>query len=599
MHSLQTLNSNPPKALKNERRGSLVLALIFVASVSLSQAPKPKPDPLVGLWGIEQTFGPLARGELTIDGRGDDWRAHISGFDVAVTHEKEITFSLPDGGGKFRGHLDVNAKTIFGQWTQPKGIVHDQGYATPIELNAIAPRVWSGRVIPLDDYISFYVFIKREESGALSAIIRNPEFGWMQRRPWSVSANGNAITFAQGKQSLEGKYDAESDRLALPLIDNAPPLLLTRRTDNAIGFYPRTPAQREYKASAPVATADGWAVGALKDAALNSGPISQLVEKILTAAPDDNAMDIQSLLIARHGKLVFEEYFYGFSPERPHDTRSAGKTFAPMLMGLARDHGGKVSPTTAVYSLFPEYKPFANWDERKQEMKVEDLMSMTAGYDCDEDHSETAPLNEELMQDQKAQPDWYKFTLDAPMAHDPGGKQAYYCSPELNLTGGVSAKSAGKRVTDVFYEDYARPLQFHTYHLNLQPTGEAYMGGGAYIRPRDQLKLGQLYLNGGTWNGRRVLSKDWVTQSWAVHAKFADPFFGAEHLYGWGWHILPLHVGNRTYMEYESGGNGGQLVIAIPELDMVVGLTGGAYGNFRAWGPWATQLMAQYAPPVK
>lgn len=179
------------------------------------------------------------------------------------------------------------------------------------------------------------------------------------------------------------------------------------------------------------------------------------------------------------------------------------------------------------------------------------------------------------------------------MAHEPGGEQAYYCSPELNLVGGVAAISAGEPVTDLFYEDYARSLQFHTYHLNLQPTGEAYMGGGAYIRPRDQLKLGQLYLNGGTWNGRRVLSKDWVEQSLAIHAKFEDRF-GVDHLYGWGWHIHHLHVGNHTYIEYESGGNGGQLVEILPELDMVVGITGGAYGNFRAWGPWSVQLVPQF-----
>jgi CubicO group peptidase (beta-lactamase class C family) len=578
-----------------------------MVSIGWAQTPRPASDPLTGLWGTEQTFGPLARGELTIDGRRGEWRAHISGFDVAVTHEKEITFSLGDGGGNFRGHLAANSKSIIGQWIQPTNQipfpmdccdVGYQPYTTPVELEAIAPRVWRGRVIPLDDYISLYVLIKRGEHGELTAIVRNPEFGWGHRKPFAITEKDGGMTFSNGRQSFEGKYDSENDHLVLQFVNNAPPLFLTRRKDNAIGFFPRTPRRSEYEPHTPIAEGDGWAVGALKDAGLDSRPIAELVQKILNAPPEDTAFDIQSLLIARHGKLVLEEYFYGFSPERSHDTRSAGKTFASMLVGLARDHGGKVSPTTPVYSLFPEYKPFANWDERKQRITVEDLMSMTAGYDCDEDHSETAPLNEDLMQDQKAQPDWYKFTLDAPMAHDPGGKQAYYCSPEPNLVGGVAAKSAGESVADLFYEDYARPLQFHTYHLNLQPTGEAYMGGGAYIRPRDQLKLGQLYLNGGTWNGRRVISKAWVAQSLAVRAKFQDQWFGVDHFYGWGWHILRLNVGGHSYTEYESGGNGGQFVLILPELDMVVGFTGGAYGNFRAWGPWATELMAQYIIPA-
>src|SRR5262249_18713794 len=156
-----------------------------------------------------------------------------------------------------------------------------------------------------------------------------------------------------------------------------------------------------------------------------------------------NPLNIQALLIARHSKLVFEEYFYGFSQDRPHDMRSAGKTFAPMLIGLARERGAKVSPDTLVYSLFPEGQPFVHMDDRKRKMRVQDLMSMTAGYDCDEDHSSSAPGNEGLMQSQTDQPNWYKYTLDLPMAHEPGGNRAYYCSGELNLAGGVAHQVSG------------------------------------------------------------------------------------------------------------------------------------------------------------
>jgi len=95
-----------------------------------------------------------------------------------------------------------------------------------------------------------------------------------------------------------------------------------------------------------------------------------------------------------------------------------------------------------------------------------------------------------------------------------------------------------------------------------------------------------------------VLSKDWVTQSLKVHAEFQDQFFGVDHLHGWGWHILHLRVGNRTYTEYGSGGNGGQLVLILPELEMVVGFTGGAYGDFKAWGPWSVKLVSQYIIPA-
>src|SRR5678815_2912238 len=80
--------------------------------------------------------------------------------------------------------------------------------------------------------------------------------------------------------------------------------------------------------------------------------IEALVEKILNAEPSaENPLNIQSLLIARHGKLALEEYFYGFERNRTHDMRSASKTFAPLLVGIAHDHGVKIAADTPVYSF--------------------------------------------------------------------------------------------------------------------------------------------------------------------------------------------------------------------------------------------------------
>jgi CubicO group peptidase (beta-lactamase class C family) len=582
-------------------RTTAFLCLLTIGLTTCGQAPGHAPQALAGLWGVELDLGPLVRGPLTLDGRGAQWRAQIAGFDVPVDRkDAAVSFTLPGDAGEFRGHLSADGKTIVGQWIQPKAAALFSRYATPLELAPTAPHVWRGQVVPNPARISFYVSIQRAADGSLSAFIRNPEFGWLQRGAFAVTVNGSAVTFTNTQrrgQQFSGSYDAQGDRLTLQLIDGAPPVALTRRTrDTAPGFFPRA-LSAGYVYRPPIAEDDGWATASLADVGLDPAPISALIGRILGADPAANPLNVQSLLIARHGKLVLEEYFYGFDAERPHDMRSAGKTFAPVLVGLARDHGAQVSPETPVYSLFPEYKPFAHWDERKQRMRLQDLMSMTAGYDCDEDHSDDAPLNEDVMQEQTAQPDWYKYALDAPMAHDPGGDRAYYCSPELNLVGGVAAKVSGSRLPELFYDDFARPLQFHTYHLNLQPTGEAYMGGGAYIRPRDQLKLGQLYLAGGMWNGRRVIRQDWVEQSLAVHARFEDRF-GVDHLYGWGWHIHHLKVDGHVYTEYEAGGNGGQLVLILPELDLVIGFSGGAYGDFQNWGKWGPQVVPQYIIPA-
>jgi CubicO group peptidase (beta-lactamase class C family) len=558
-------------------------------------------EALLGIWGSEPNFGPMVRGELTIDARGTAWRATISGFEVPVQHDNgAISFVLPGGEGEFRGHLSPDSESIFGHWIQPADDILNNRYASPVQLSSLSPSVWRGSVVPLDQRISFYAFVQRSPDGSLTAFISNPEANFFRRRKYRVEQKGAAATFFTDGQQLDGTYDEQSDVLSLRLVDFMPPFQFTRRKDrDAVGFFPRISAEGEaYVYRKPIAENDGWATASLADAGLDQGLISAIVEKILGANLADNPAYIQSLLIARHGKLVLEEYFYGFDKERTHDMRSASKTFAPVLVGIAHDHGAKLEPDTPVYSLFGQYKEFANWDERKKSITLRHIMTMTAGNACD-DNDDSSPGNEDHIQNQREQPDWYKFALDLPMLRAPGGEHAIYCSADLNLVGGVVTNSTGKWLPSFFDEYFARPLQFGAYHVNLMPTGEAYAGGGWYLRPRDELKLGQLYLNGGAWNGRRIVSKEWVEESTAHQSSFTPALDAeGEHQYGFGWHIHKLNAGGHVYRDFAASGNGGQVVVVIPELDLVVAFNGGSYGEFRKWYRWELELVPQYIIPA-
>jgi len=343
----------------------------------------------------------------------------------------------------------------------------------------------------------------------------------------------------------------------------------------------------------PLPTNDGWTTSSLQAEGLNQTPIADLIQKILTADPTSTALKIHSLLIARHGHLVLDEYFYGFDQSRVHDTRSAGKTFAPLLAGIAN-----LAPTTPVYPLFTQYSTFANPDPRKQKILLRDIMSMTAGNACD-DNDDNSPGNEDVMQSDAKQKDWYKYTLDLPQLSNPGSDNAIYCSGDLNLVGGAVAAAIHTWLPQYFADHIARPLQFDRYYLNLMPDGQAYMGGGIYLRPRDQLKLGQLYLDNGLWNGKRIVSKNWVADSTSIHSHF-DPkhSLGQQHNYGYGWHIHDLKSSDKTYRVFAAEGNGGQFVIVIPALDMVVGITGGSYGEFDQWYRWELELLPQFILPA-
>lgn len=559
-----------------------------------------QPSSILGLWGVEARFGAPVQGELTLRVNGGRWSASIGGYEVdAKANGDAITFTLPGNSGEFRAQLDTATNMIFGEWIQPRGQILNNRYASPVQLRPVSPSTWRGTVSPLEDRISVYASIKATPDGKVIASISNPEMNLFRNRLFAVTRDGTNVHLDAKGWKIDGSYDEKAGILSLELLDGQPPLQLTRRTDSAVGFFSRSPAdQGGYRYKKPIPENDGWRTATLAEEGISEVTIQHLIQRILESDPTNNPLDIQSLLIARHGRLVLEEYFYGFDGKRAHDMRSSSKTFAPVLVGLADEHGGKLTPNTLVYPSFPHYKTFENWDVRKKAMTLRDIMTMAAGNACD-DNDENSPGNEDKMQEDSKRTDWYKYTLDLPMLRQPGGKNAVYCSGDLNLVGGVVANATGVWLPSFFDQYLARPLQFGTYYLNLMPDGQAYMGGGAYVRPRDELKLGQLFLDGGVWNGKRLLSKTWVEDSTSFHSRF-DPRYslGVEHQYGYGWHINFLNSGGKTYRTLAAGGNGGQFVIIVPDLDLVVGINGGSYGQFSEWYRWELDLIPQFVIPA-
>jgi len=576
------------------------LSLLVVLLASAMSAQTVAADSLNGVWGAEVRFGMPVQGQLTLDVREGVWRASIGGFQVAAEKKgDEIRFTLPDNSAEFRGIQDSASNAIRGEWIQQGGVILDSQYASPVELHRIAPSAWRGTVVPLDQRISLYLFISTKD-GKTTATVSNPEGNYFRRRIYSVTRDGTRVSLQANGQKMEGSWDEKNGTLSLQVVSWLPPFQFTHRTmDDAVGFYPRTPMDKgAWSYRTPVPDSDGWRTASMQAVGLNEAPIAELIHRILVADPTSTTMKIQSLLIARHDHLVLEEYFYGFDESRVHDMRSAGKTFAPVLVDLAKKRGAKLMPTTPIYPLFNQYSSFANWDTRKEKITLRDVMTMTAGNACD-DNNDDSPGNEDRMQSDKKQRDWYKYSLDLPVLKDPGGEDAVYCSADLNLVGGAVAAATRRRLPEFFEETLARPLQFGRYYLNLMPDGQAYMGGGAYLRPRDQLKLGQLYLDGGLWNGKQIVSKEWVGESTYIHSHFAAKYsLGQQHNYGYGWHIHDLKSGAKTYQVFAAEGNGGQLIIVVPDLDLVVGITGGSYGEFDQWYRWELELVPQFIIPA-
>jgi CubicO group peptidase (beta-lactamase class C family) len=204
-------------------------------------------------------------------------------------------------------------------------------------------------------------------------------------------------------------------------------------------------------------------------------------------------------------------------------------------------------------------------------MTLEHLLMMRSGYFCD-DSNPDAPGNEDKMLDQEDEPDYYRYTLRLPLDREPGAK-GVYCSIDPNLALGVVARATGEPAMDTFDRLLGEPMQIATYAWPLSPAGQPYGGGGMQVLPRDFMKLGQLMLNGGTWRGRRILSADFVSRA-------AAPLHDLGSIqYGLLWWNMEYPYNGRKVRAFFAGGNGGQVVMVVPDLDLVVATYGGNYSD--------------------
>jgi CubicO group peptidase (beta-lactamase class C family) len=604
------------------------VALLFALSQSTapSAAPSPAEDPLVGLWAAEATFGSALRGNLTLTRDGLQWRATLGNAGTTFARDgNSIRFAFPGNLGGFRGALDPGERAVTGFWLQPPGGPQDprdpggsgQAFASPLVLRRVGRNAWRGTVEPLEDRFTLYLKIFRDPSGALLAAFRNPDqnsIGGTTQFRVIREGESDTVEFRAGRDPAQPEIHHTAtllrspDRFRIAWPDSGGTLELTRATPaQAAGFFPRPPGAPPYVYAKPPGTGDGWTTARARDAGMDEAVLERLVRRLADADPSVRRPAlIHSLLVAHRGRLVLEEYFFGFDRERRHDIRSAGKTFGSVLLGAAMMRGKRVGPETPVYGLLAGMGPFGHPDPRKARITVAHLMTHTSGLACD-DNDEASPGNEMTMQTQKGEPDWWKYTLDLPMAHDPGSRYAY-CSANSNLVGAVLKAATGTTLPELFEQWVARPLEFQRYYWNLIPTGDGYLGGGAFLRPRDFLKVGQAYLDGGVWRGRRIVDSSWVSRSTAPSVKVSPETTGLDkdrfpEFYGEGedayaWHLNRLRSGERTYREYEATGNGGQLLMVIPELDLVVVFTGGNYGQGGIWGRFRDQIVPQEIIPA-
>ena len=553
-------------------------------------------SPFVGAWASAQSFGKAHAGDAVHVALKNKIYATFGTETVSapLTGQSHQAFAFADGS---RMTLDQSSRsTLSGEWIQPATVTYGGSYATPLVLTKRGYFDWDGTIDPVPDVTHFYLTVSQNADGTLSALLRNPETNAGARIGLrTLVVNGDSVSLhVAGKPDIDGTYDPSAQTLRFSFAGYPTPFTFSRVDPaSTAGFAPR-PGSAAYVYDQPARKDDGWQTGSLTDVGLDPVKITAFVDSIIDAPVTSPAAPyITSVSIARHGKLVLDEYFYGYDAETPHDVRSAGKSITTLMAGDAMSDDKRITPDSTLFDILPQYDDALSTDPRKKTITIADLMTMSSGLACD-DNDDNSPGNEDTMQNQTAVPDWYRYTLALPVAAEPGST-AVYCSGGINVLGAVIAAASHATLADYFSRRFAEPMRFGTYALPVMPApvSDAYMAGGGQFLPRDFLKFGQLILNGGTWNGRRIVDAQFLASAIAPHSGLNSPGD-----YGYGWHLSTFDVGGVSYPAINAGGNGGQLLFVIPKLDMAVMITAANYGQYGVWRHFQNDPFVEYLIPA-
>jgi CubicO group peptidase (beta-lactamase class C family) len=265
-----------------------------------------------------------------------------------------------------------------------------------------------------------------------------------------------------------------------------------------------------------------------KASAAESGLSTEKLQAMEASVRTGDFKKIGSVLIARHGKLAYEAYFDGDAATL-RDTRSATKSITDVLVGIAVKDKKLSGVDARIVALLPERaRKIQNADPRKDHITVEDFLTMSSPLECD-DWNDASRGNEERMY---VIEDWAQFILDLPIrgrmsvGEQPEspkyGRFFSYCTGGVFVLSEVLTKTTGTRTDHYAQEKLFGPLGITDAQWVYSPLNVPQTGGGLRLTSRDLLKVGQLYLSGGTWQGRTIVEQPWVRTSTQPHAQIDD-----------------------------------------------------------------------------
>lgn len=316
-----------------------------------------------------------------------------------------------------------------------------------------------------------------------------------------------------------------------------------------------------------------------------AGMDSVLLNKMTKAIRNHEYSNIHSVLIARGGKLVYEQYFTGkdenwgnpigevtFNKETLHDVRSISKSVVSACIGIAIAQGKIKDVNQSVFDFFPEFEEYKTGERAK--LTIEHLLSMSSGIRWNEEVPYNDPENSEIKMANASDP--VRFVLSEPMDTVPGAVWKYN-GGTTQLLAAIIKKVSGQDVDEFARVNLFEPLGVTNFEwINYPATSMPAAASGVRLRARDLLKFGLLYYNHGTWNGKQIIPADWVTKSFETHVGR-----GNNEGYGYQFWIWSNQYQGTEVRIVAAVGNGNQRIFFNKEADLVVVSMAGDYNQWN------------------
>lgn len=341
----------------------------------------------------------------------------------------------------------------------------------------------------------------------------------------------------------------------------------------------------------PSDTHDGLQVGSLEKVSMDEDMLSKAAGRIRQGKYGE----IHSMLIYKEDMLVFEDYYEGhqykweapghfgeditWDRDRQHCIHSDTKSITSLCIGIAIDQGLIESVHQSIFDYLPDYQNLRT--PEKEKITIEHVLTMTSGLEWKEWGISLGSIENDQIGIWFWEDGPMNYTLSRDLLAEPGTR-FNYSGGDIQILVEILRNATGKTLDEFSATYLFEPMGIDSYDWWLVfPSGEIQGAGGLKLTPRDMVKIGAMMLNRGLWDERRIVSEEWVskcTNSYAGNTGIKVPGEDLGKLgYAFTWWTKGFTYKGNPVGIYLALGWGGQKIMVLSDLDMVVVFTGANY----------------------